>query len=135
MVKVPAIVHRHNKNAPFWAITLVICCAVGISTSWLDFGPFWKGYVLDITGPAWNYILVRGLFTKYTDNAWRRFFTPIRTYFIFVLVCFAIENAQFFNLYDATFDSLDFVAYVSLLTPAFLLDLWQSSLIFNKTSE
>ncbi len=125
----------HNKFAPFWAIALAICCVIGLSTIWLDFGSFWKGYVLDITGPAWNYILVRGLFTKYAENAWLRFFTPIKTFMIIVFVCFVIENLQFLNLYDATYDSFDFVAYLSLLTPVFLLDLWQSSQMFNKTVE
>jgi hypothetical protein len=126
MEKINSIEEIHNKNAPYWAITLVICGGIGISTMWLDFGPFWKGYVLDITGPAWNYILIRGLFTKYTENAWRKFFTPINTYFIFVIVCFLIETSQFMNLYDSTFDSMDYIAYVSLLTPLFIMDLWQT---------
>ena len=117
----------HNRYAPYWAISLVVCCILGLSSGWLNFGSFWKGYVLDITGPAWNYILVRGLFTNYKENTWRKFFSPVKTYFIFVLICFAIENAQYLNLYEATFDSWDFVAYLSLLTPIFLLDLWQSS--------
>ncbi len=117
---------RHNKNAPYWAFGLVLLGGIGISSSFLDLGPFWKGYVLDMTGPAWNYILIRGLFTKYTENAWRKFFTPVNTYFIFIAVCFIIETTQFLNLYDSTFDSMDYLAYVSLITPLFLLDLWQS---------
>jgi hypothetical protein len=127
MEKTSSIEKRHNKNAPYWGIALALLCAIGLSTGFLNFGHFWKGYVLDITGPAWNYILFRGLFTKYKDNAWRRFFTPVKTYFIFIMVCFFIENAQYLNLYNSTYDSFDFVAYVSLLTPLFLLDLWQSS--------
>lgn len=117
---------RHNRNAPFWALTMVILGVAGLSTNWVDLGAFWKGYVLDMAGPAWNYILFRGLFTKWTDNKWRKFFSPARTYLIFVCVCFAIEGAQWLELYDATFDTFDLLAYLSLLTPTFLLDKWQS---------
>ncbi len=75
-----------------------------------------------MTGPAWSYILFRGRFTAKKDNWWTRFFTPIRTVIIFIAVCFGIEAAQYFHLYDATFDPWDFLAYVSLLIPLFLLD-------------
>ena len=112
----------HNRYAPYWAAALLLLCAVGLSTLWLDLGRFWKGYVLDMVGPAWNYILFRGLFTRYADNGWTRFFTPVRTFIIFLVVCVAIETAQYFHLYDATFDLWDLAAYASLLTPLFLLD-------------
>ena len=118
---------RHNRNAPYWAIAMIVMGMAGISTNWIDLGNFWKGYALDMTGPAWNYILFRGLFTRWAENKWRKFFTPARTYLIFVLVCFSIEGAQYLDLYNATFDPWDLLAYLSLLTPAFLLDTWQSS--------
>jgi len=114
----------HNKFAPYWAAAIILTCVTGLSTVWFDLGPFWKGYVLDITGPAWNYILFRGLFTSYKENRWTRFFTPQRTVIIFILVCVVIEGMQYFNLYDATYDPLDLLAYVSLLVPMFLVDLY-----------
>lgn len=113
---------RHNILAPYWAIALFFLCGVGISTIWIDLGAFWKGYVLDMAGPAWNYILFRGLFTAKTDNVWTRFFTPKKTFFIFLIVCIGIEGAQYFNLYESTYDPWDFIAYVSILIPLFLLD-------------
>ena len=115
-------VSKHDKYAPFWAATLVILCVAGLSTIWFDLGSFWKGYVLDITGPAWNYILFRGLFTAQKNNAWTRFFTPDRTFIIFVLVCVTIETLQYFQVYDSTFDKWDFLAYFSILTPLYLID-------------
>ena len=51
-----AIEEVHNKNAPFWAGALIIIGLTGISTTWFEWGDFWKGYVLDICGPAWNYL-------------------------------------------------------------------------------
>ena len=113
----------HDKYAPYWAIALVVLAGTGLATVWIDLGAFWKGYVLDMAGPAWNYILFRGLFTSYTNNAWTRFFTPKRTLIIFLLVCFCIETMQLFNVYDATFDVWDLLAYVSILIPLFLIDL------------
>jgi hypothetical protein len=112
----------HDKFAPYWAAALMIFAGTGVATIWIDLGAFWKGYWLDMVGPAWNYILFRGLFTKKANNAWTRFFTPVRTFCIFLLVCIAIEVAQYLKLYDATFDPWDFMAYVSLLLPVFIID-------------
>ncbi len=113
----------HNRQAPYWAAALVLLCATGLASIWINGGTFWKGYVLDITGPAWTYILFRGRFTAKTDNLWTRFFTPLRTVLIFIAVCYGIEIAQFFGLYKATFDLMDFFAYISVLFPLFILDL------------
>ena len=112
----------HNKYAPFWAIAFFIFWIVGISTIWIDLGAFWKGYVLDMLGPAWNYILFRGLFTSKANNVWTRFFTPKRTVIIFLIICVSIETAQYFKLYNAIFDTWDFLAYISILLPLFFID-------------
>ena len=117
---------RHDRLAPWWAAVMVVLGATGLATIWVDWGPFWKGYVLDMTGPAWNYILFRGLYTAWASNAWTRFFTPLRTFLIFLAVCAGIEMAQFLELYDATFDPFDFLAYISILLPMFLVDMGQS---------
>lgn len=112
----------HDKFAPYWAIALFLFGCAGLSTIWVDLGTFSNGYLLDITGPAWNYILFRGLYTAKADNRWTRFFTPTTTLFIFIVVSFGIETVQYFNLYDSTFDPWDLLAYVSLLIPLFLID-------------
>ena len=117
----------HDRFAPYWALALVLLGVTGLATIWADLGAFWKGYVLDMTGPAWNYILFRGLFTGYTENAWRRFFTPGRTLTIFILVLAGIEGAQYLGIYEATFDLWDFLAYGSILIPLYLLDVYQQA--------
>jgi hypothetical protein len=132
MASTKPIERIHNQNAPYWAVFLVIICLAGLSTNWLNLGTFWKGYVLDITGPAWCYILFRGLYTYYAENKWTRFFTPSKTFAICVFACFAIETAQLLNLYDSTYDPWDFLAYLSLLTPVFLTDLRQKKLSNGK---
>jgi len=112
----------HDKYAPYWAITLIVLLGTGISTIWFDFGAFWSGYVLDMVGPAWAYILFRGLYTEKAENIWTRFFTPNRTLIILLTVCIGIESLQFFKIYDSTFDFWDLLAYISILIPLFLID-------------
>ena len=116
---------KHDIFAPYWAITFIILCGTGLATIWINLGRFWKGYVLDMTGPAWNYILFRGLFTAKTNNKWTRFFTPKKTLLIFLFVCIGIESMQYFNLYDSTYDPWDFLAYISILVPLFIMDSMQ----------
>ena len=123
---------RHDRLAPYWAAGLVILGGTGLATNWIDLGAFWKGYVLDMTGPAWNYILFRGLFTSYRENTWTRFFTPKRTLFIFLSVCAGIEGAQYLNLYEATYDPWDFLAYVVILIPLFLIDSYHTNYYSGK---
>lgn len=116
--------NRHDRFAPYWAAALFVLCSTGLATIWFDFGLFWKGYVLDMVGPAWSYILFRGLFTAWKDNPWTRFFTPGRTVVLFLIFCFCVEGAQYMHLYESTFDPWDFPAYISILIPLFILDSW-----------
>ncbi len=118
---------RHNKHAPYWAGMLLVLLLSGLSTIWFDLGTFGNGYVLDMAGPAWTYILFRGLFTAEASNKWTRFFTPAATYAILITVAFGIEIMQYFEVYPSTFDIFDFVAYASILTPIFIIDFYQSN--------
>jgi len=106
---------------------MMILVVLGLSTTWIKLGPFWNGYVLDIAGPAWNYILFRNLGTTYQDNAWTRFFTPAKTFFIFVIILYGIELMQYLKVYDSTYDPWDFLAYISLMLPLFIIDYCNSS--------
>lgn len=112
----------HNQTAPFFAVGLFVFLLTGLSTVWFDFGSFWQSYLLDMVGPAWSYILFRGLFTTRADNIWFRFFTPLKTFLLFLFFCFGVELLQFFQVYPSTFDPFDFLAYLSLLFPLFLFD-------------
>jgi hypothetical protein len=116
----------HNNRAPYWAFVLIILCCIGLLTNWVNLGTFWKGYALDMVGPAWSYILFRGLFTSRTENRWTRFFTPGRTLIVILIICFGIELTQYFELYDATYDPWDFLAYTIILVPIFVVDLLQN---------
>lgn len=119
----------HDKYAPYWAIALFTLLGTGLSTIWFDMGAFWKGYVLDMVGPAWTYVLFRGLYTSKAENLWTGFFTATRTLIILLSACFGIETLQYFKIYHSTFDYWDLLAYSSILIPLFLID----SRIIRKT--
>jgi hypothetical protein len=112
----------HNKYAPYWAILFIILLVTGLSTQWHKAGGFCNGYVLDMAGPAWTYILFRGLFTKYADNKWTRFFKPKMTFISILTVAYSIELLQYFEVYESTYDVADLLAYLSILLPVFIID-------------
>jgi hypothetical protein len=113
---------RHNRHAPFWAIAMIVLVVTGLCTIWFNGGNFWKGYVLDMVGPAWNYILIRGLFTAKQDNRFTRLFTPVTTLLVLLVAAFGIETLQYFRVYESTFDPWDLVAYTSVIVPLFIMD-------------
>ena len=83
---------------------------------------FWSSYVLDIVGPAWNYILLRGLFSKKQPAMLSRYLSPDAAVIVLASAAFLIEGAQYLRLYDATYDPYDLIAYVSLLLPCYAID-------------
>ena len=106
----------------FWATSLVILGTLGLATGFYPVQGFWSSYTLDIVGPAWNFILIRGLFAKNQPTFLSKLFTPDLALGSIVSVCFLVETAQYFGLYDAHFDPFDFLAYVSLLLPCYAID-------------
>lgn len=104
---------------------MVILAVLGLSTGVARrFGAptFWSSYMLDIAGPAWNYILFRGLYTsKKRADLWR-YFTPETTGGLIIGICFAIEAAQYFGLYAAHFDPYDLLAYSSGVSILYVID-------------
>jgi hypothetical protein len=105
-----------------WKAALLVFGIVGLATGVVRVPGFWSSYVLDLVGPAWNYILLRGLFSKKQPAMLSRFLSPERALILILTVCALVETAQFFELYDARFDPSDFVAYASLLIPCYVID-------------
>lgn len=100
---------------------------IGLATACIRGPSFWNGYVLDIVGPAWNYILIRGLFSKSQPAMLSRLVNPEAAFVLITTVCFIVEAAQYLELYDAFYDPHDFLAYVSLMLPCYIIDRWQSN--------
>ena len=109
----------------FWKSTLII---TGLSGLYAAFGGepgFRTSYLLDMAGPAWNYILIRGQFNSTGKSILPIQIPPAAAFFLIGGICFIIETMQYFKIYDAHFDPFDYLAYVSLLFPLYLIDRWQ----------
>ena len=115
---------NQSGNPIYWKAALVTFGTIGLATGAFRIPGFWSSYVLDIVGPAWNYILMRGLFSRTQPAMLSRFLPPEAILVIIVAVCFLIEAAQYLQLYEAHYDPLDFVAYASLVVPCYTIDRW-----------
>ena len=109
-----------------WKIALVVLGIVALSSGLVKKPGFWSSYVLDMVGPAWIYILLRCQYSSRTSKFMSIRFSPEGAFFLVFGIGVLIETSQFFKFYDATFDPLDYGAYVSLLLPCYLLDKYLS---------
>ncbi len=103
-------------------VTLIVLGVIGLITCIIKIPGFWSGYVLDIAGPGWNYILLRGIYHSPNTSFLFIKFSPEGAVLLLMAICFIIEIRQYFNLYDKYFDPNDYIAYVSLLLPIYLID-------------
>jgi hypothetical protein len=106
----------------FWKTTIIILGSLALLTCFVRISGFWSSYVLDIAGPAWIYILLRGQYTSKQSGFLSFKFSPEMAASLILGICFVIETSQYFKLYVAHFDPYDYIAYVSLLLPFFLID-------------
>jgi hypothetical protein len=110
------------KMTLFWKIMLISFCLIGLSTGIFRSPGFWSSYVLDIAGPAWNYILIRGIYHSKHPSFLSIRFSPESALLLIIVICFLIETSQYFNLYSAHFDLYDYIAYVSGIIPCYIID-------------
>ena len=54
----------HSDQHRYWRVALVLFGCIALTSGLFRGSGFWRGYALDIFGPAWNYILIRGLSTN-----------------------------------------------------------------------
>ena len=108
----------------FWKISVIALGLTSLSTGVLHFGDFWTSYILDITGPAMGYILIRGQYNS-KNSAFLFFkFSPDLAALIIIGICIIIETSQYFNLYNAYFDPYDYLAYCSGVLFFYCIDKW-----------
>ena len=95
---------------------------VFIATEIIKIPGFWSSYVADIAGPAWFYILLRGLYTNNPNRLCKIFHAPEIAVITVILICVTGEMAQYYGLYNRVYDPYDFIAYASLLLPLYMVD-------------
>ena len=108
----------------FWKITLIILGSFVLATCLIRIPGFWSSYVLDMVGPAMGYILLRVQYTSRESTFLSFKFCPELAALLIFGICFVIETSQYLKIYEAHFDPYDYVAYISLLFPCFLIDRW-----------
>lgn len=106
----------------FWKTALILLGSLSLLTVFIRISGFWSSYILDMAGPAWIYILLRGQYTSKSSFPFFGQLTPAPIFFLCLGICFTIETSQYFSLYDAYFDPYDYLAYASIITPIFLID-------------
>ena len=112
----------NRQEAIFWKITLICFGLIALSSGIFKKSVFWSGYVLDIAGPAWIYMLIRGQYNSKNQSFLNIKFSPELALFLIIALSFAIEIMQYFEVYNATFDPLDFLAYFSGTFVIYLTD-------------
>lgn len=118
------MVKANSRVILFWKISLVILGSTVLATCLIRVPGFWSSYVLDMVGPAMGYILLRVQYNSKQSTFLSFKFTPESAALLIFGICFVIETSQYFKLYEAHFDAYDYVAYISLLIPCFLIDRW-----------
>ncbi len=105
----------------FWKVFLVILGIIALSSGLIKSPGFWSSYVLDIAGPAWIYILIRGQYSG-SKSFLSLKLSPEIAVILIIVIGVLIELSQYYKLYTSTYDPYDFIAYASLLIPVYLLD-------------
>jgi len=113
-----------QSESLFWKIALIFLGLTALSTGLVKDSEFWTGYVLDITGPAWCYILIRGRYKENNTSFFGIRFSAWAAFLLILGVCFIVESLQYIELYESTFDPIDYPSYFSLIIVVFSIDIW-----------
>lgn len=113
-----------SEDHRYWRIALVVFGTISLASGLSRSPGFWSSYALDLFGPAWIYILIRGLFSRTQPAMLSSALNPEAALLLVAAACFLIEGAQYLGFYDAHYDPYDLLAYLSLLVPCYAIDRW-----------
>ena len=105
-----------------WKGVVISLGLISLSSGLLKIPGFWSSYLLDITGPAWGYVLLRAQYKSKDARFLSIKFNPEGALLTITIICFAVETAQYFELYEAYFDPYDYLAYISGIFIVYLFD-------------
>jgi hypothetical protein len=108
----------------FWKFLLIFLGLLVLSSGLISSPGFWSSYLLDISGPAMVYVLLRARYKSGNHTFLTLKFSPETALQIVILICFLIETSQYFKLYPSHFDLFDYLAYISGVLVVYVLDKW-----------
>lgn len=111
-----------KRQVRFWKTSVIILGIISLSTGLYKGSGFWTSYVLDITGPAWGYVLIRAQYRLNSERFMNIRFSPEIAFLVIVGICFIIETMQFFEIYNSTFDPYDLLSYFSGIFVVYVID-------------
>jgi hypothetical protein len=109
-------------NVRIWKVMVILLGIISLSSGLLKTPGFWSSYLLDIAGPAWGYVLLRAQYKAGNSRFLSIRFSPEGALLTIMVICFSIETAQYFELYNAYFDPYDYLAYISGVLPVYFFD-------------
>ena len=112
----------------FWLTFGAFFLTAGLNMAHISAG-FATNHLADLAGPAWLYIVFRGLATLQRRTQFGRVLgaTPARAALILFAGSTITEVSQYYwpiGLFPGRFDPLDILTYACGLLPLYLLDRW-----------
>jgi hypothetical protein len=108
----------------FWKLLLILLGLLVLTSGLLKAPGFWSSYLLDISGPAMGYVLLRARYSSGNQTFLTLRFSPETALQIVIVICFLIETSQYFKLYPSYFDPFDYLAYISGVVVVYVFDKW-----------
>jgi len=113
-----------TKMVRFRIIVLSCCFFFSMGALLVEIDGFWNNYLLDIAFPAFWYLTLRGISKAENMHPLLQKLSPSISFSLLIGVTFILEIGQYFGFYWGTYDPIDFLAYMSLLGPCFLIEIW-----------
>ena len=105
-------------------VLLSLCFLLSLGALLVEIDGFWNNYLLDIVFPAFWYLTIRGISRGENAPPILRRLSPTAIFGSLIGITFAMEFGQYFGYYWGTYDPKDFLAYLILLGPCYLSDIW-----------
>lgn len=117
------IVNSKTNMVRVRKIIFLICFALSLGALLVEIDGFWNNYLLDIVFPAFWYLTIRGISQSENASSFLQKLSPTVVFGFLVCLLFTMESGQYFGFYWGTYDPIDFLAYLSVLVPCYLIDI------------
>ena len=110
-----------NRSRLAWRSVAFFAVITGGLTQFVDFPGVVANYWFDMAFPVFIYIYLRKKLKTDESHGSSRI-QPNLALILTIGPAFILETLQYFNWYKGTIDLIDYLAYISLVIPAYLID-------------